>query len=157
MSSITGKYLVPFFDALMVLEQFGISGITRDQVKLKKSLSMQNEVNIIIGLTGDIQGNIGYSMPSETALQISSIAMGGMLVPELDDLAKSALSEIANMVSATATVNLSAMGKTVDISPPTIIVGHNLVMIISQVQTVSLEVATSAGPLQVNVGLENIR
>lgn len=157
MSNVSGKYFLPFFSSMKdMLEQFGVTDITRKELKRKEKLEIENDVSIIIGLTDDIQGNIAYSMDTEAAFALAGAMMGGEDIQELNDITKSALSELANMAAANATIALSHEGKTVDISPPTMIFGQDLLMIISQVQTVSLTMATSVGPVQVNVGLETV-
>jgi len=158
LSHIPSKYYLPFADALTeVFQQFGISEINRSDLTLKESLYMDYEVCLIVGLTDDIQGNLGISMPSDTARQIASLAMGGMEVAQLDEMAKSAITEISNMVTAAAARKLSSMDKTVDITPPTLVTGDDLIMIISQVDTLSVSLDSAAGPLQINIGLETVK
>ncbi len=157
MTGIPSKYYLPFADALVeVLQQFGVSEITKNNMELKKSLYMDYEVCLIVGITNDVQGNIGISMPTSTAINIASIAMGGMEITEMDDMSQSALSEISNMVAATATRKLSDMDKNSDITPPTMVMGEKLMMIISQVDTISLSLKSAAGVIQLDIGLENV-
>ncbi len=56
----------------------------------------------IVGIVGDIKGNIVYSIDSEDALKIASTMMMGMEINVLDDMAKSAISELTNMLTANA-------------------------------------------------------
>jgi len=155
--NISSDYYLPFPEALKeVLQQFGVSELTRSNLTIKESLSMDYDVCLIVGITDDIKGNLGISMPSQTALKIASLAMGGMEVSQLDEISKSALTEISNMITAAASIKLSNLNKSVDISPPTLVTGENLTMIISQVDTVSITLDSSAGPFQINIGLETI-
>ena len=157
MTEIPSKYYMPFADALVeVLQQFGVSDLSKSNLELKESLYMDYNVCLIIGITDDVQGNLGISMPQSTALNIASSAMGGMEVSQLDDISQSALSEISNMVAATATRKLSEMDKNADITPPTLVMGDDLTMVISQVNTLSLSMKSSTGDLQLNIGLENV-
>lgn len=158
MSSVSGKHIMPFVEGLVeTLEQFSISGLEKKQLQLKKNLFLDHELNIIIGLTDDMEGNIGFSMTKSTALSIVSAMMGGMEVEDLDDLSLSALSELTNMIAAAATIRLDSNGITVDITPPTLVMGVEMVMIISQVQTVSVDIISPIGSMQINVGLERVK
>ena len=66
-----------------------------------------DSVIIMIGVTGK-------------ACQVASGMMMGMPVPELDDLAMSAISELGNMIMGNAATILSTKGIGIDITPPTV-------------------------------------
>ncbi len=158
MSKIPSQYYLPFANGLTeVFQQFGVTDISRSNLELKENLYMDYEVCLIVGITDDIQGNLGISMPSPTAQELASIAMGGMEVPQLDEMAKSAITEISNMVTAAAARTFSSMEKNVDITPPTLVVGEDIIMIISQVETLSLSLKSSVGTFQINIGLETVK
>lgn len=157
MSSVSGKHVMPFVEGLVeTLGQFEITDLVREQLQLKANLFLDHDLNIVIGLTDDMEGNIGFSMPRSTALAVVSAMMGGMEVTQLDDISLSALSELTNMITAAATIQLDAGGIGVDITPPTLVMGEEMMMIISQVQTVSVDLSSSIGPMQINVGLERV-
>lgn len=157
MAKVSGKHVMPFVEGLVeTLEQFDICGLKRDQLQLKKNLFLDHEINMIIGLTDAIEGNIGFSMSRETSLAIVSAMMGGEEVQDLDDLSMSALSELTNMMAAAATTHLSSLDIVVDITPPTLIMGESMIMIISQVQTVSMNINSHIGVIQINIGLERV-
>jgi len=46
------------------------------------------------------------------------------------------------------------LGKSVNISPPTLVTGENITVRISQVQTLVIEIFTTAGTIELNVGVE---
>ena len=54
------------------------------------------------------------------ACQVASGMMMGMPVPELDDMAMSAISELGNMIMGNAATILSTKGIGIDITPPTV-------------------------------------
>lgn len=158
MTDIDSKFFMPCFEALPnVLSQFGVQDFQRKDLSVKQVLAMELEVNSVIGLVQEVQGNIGFSMSRQTGLNLVSAMMGGMEVQELDDMAKSGLNELTNMLAAGAVNGLAEVGKTADITPPTLIVGEKLYMIISQVQTVSMLISSSVGDIEINVGLESVQ
>jgi chemotaxis protein CheX len=78
----------------------------------------------------------------------------GMASNEMDALARSAIGELANMVTGTATGILSNEGMNTDITPPSIIFGEDILFLISSVQTIAIQIQSSAGMIEVNIGLE---
>ena len=158
MNQASGKYILPFFTSLKeVLEQFGVQDIDKENLNLKDKLSSEKQVNINVGLVDDLQGNVSYGMSQKTVLEIVGMMMGGQKLEEIDEIVTSGLSEMANMAAGGATVKLSEHGLKGDISPPTIILGNDLYIVISQVQTVTLTMKTGLGPVQIDVALEQIR
>lgn len=150
-----GKIVKPFIDAVVsVLPMLGLTDIKQGNVVVKDKLATTKDVTVLIGLSQDIRGNVAYGLSAECAKNIASTMMGGMPVPEFDEMAQSAISELVNMVTANAATILENLGKTVNISPPTLVTGENITVRISQVQTLAIEFVTTAGIIELNVGLE---
>ncbi|MFP4662126.1 MAG: chemotaxis protein CheX [Halanaerobiales bacterium] len=99
----------------------------------ERNLNSTEDVNILIGLSNSVQGNVVISFKMETALNIISAMMGGMEVIEIDDMGKSALGEMANMVMGSAISGLSQDG-VIDLSPPTIAIGKDTYIMISNIE-----------------------
>ncbi|MDR5588954.1 MULTISPECIES: chemotaxis protein CheX [Clostridium] len=114
----------PIVDAFTnVMPQLGLSDIKKNGVSEKGRFIESPGVIIIIGLIGDIKGNIIYTMNEEDAKKIASAMMMGMPVDEFNELAQSAISELVNMLTANASTNFSNNNVNVDISTPTLIHG----------------------------------
>jgi chemotaxis protein CheX len=117
------KLTVPFSNSfLSVMPQLGMT-----DVKLIGEEECDRKINapgvvVIIGLTGDVHGNVIFALSEDGAKMIASTMMA-MPVEEFDDMAQSAVSELSNMLAATACTDLSAMGITADISTPTLMYG----------------------------------
>ena len=62
--------------------------------------------------------------------------------------------EFANMVTGNASALLENSGLKVDITPPSIVFGQDVYFIISSVQTLSIDMETPLGKIEVNIGLE---
>ena len=145
----------PFIDAVVsVLPMLGLTDIQQGNIVVKDSLVTAKDVTVLIGLSQDIRGNVAYGLSDECARNIASTMMCGMPVPLFDEMAQSAISELVNMITANAATNLEGLGKAVYISPPTLITGESIKARISQVQTLAIEFITSAGIIELNVGLE---
>lgn len=149
------RYINPFLEALVnTLQQFGVGEVKRGAVRKKERMIVDMDITSIIGLVGDIRGNIAYSLSQETAKPIVSNMMMGMPVTELDAMARSALGELANMVTGAAGTILSNSGTFVDITPPSIVFGEDIYFIISSVDTLTIDFETPYGKIEVNIGLE---
>jgi len=74
-----------------------------------------------VSIHGDMQGEVYYSFPRHVALRIVSGMMGGMALSELDDIGRSALAELGNMICGNACTILYGHGFSIDISPPSMV------------------------------------
>jgi len=87
-------------------------------------------VAVVVGLAGDVRGQVVYSIPGEYAKQIAALMCGGMELADLaglDELTTSALAELCNMISGQAVMLLNeTTGKKAMITPPTVLVGGGM-------------------------------
>ena len=97
------KYILPFLEALKgVLEQFGAADIKRGNMAKNELMHVDTDITAVVGMVGQVRGNIAYSMAEDTAKKIVSAMMMGMPVEELDAMGRSALWEFSNMVTGNA-------------------------------------------------------
>lgn len=86
-----------------------------------KSLSFTDDkLRIIVGITGQMTGNVIISLSMENAKKTASAMMMGMPVEELNDMAKNAISELGNMIMGTSSTIIAGKGLLTDITPPVI-------------------------------------
>jgi chemotaxis protein CheX len=81
---------------------------------------------IRIGMTGHLQGDVLFGLEDALALRIVSAMMGGYPVQEMNELGKSAISELGNMISGNASTLLSNQGILIDITPPALLTSQEL-------------------------------
>ncbi len=149
------KYINPFINALLnVCTMLGMQDIKRTGLSKRERLQTEHEVNVIIGLVGGLKGNVVLSMHETTARHIASAMMGGMPVTQFDVMPRSAICELANMVAGNSASNLEEMGTLVDITPPTLINGKNMVSLIAMVETLVIQFGGAGGSLDLNIALE---
>ena len=137
-----------------VLEQFVAVYISRGDFARNDLMYVDTDITAVVGMVGQVRGNIAYSMAEDTAKKIVSAMMMGMPVEELDEMGRSALGEFSNMVTGNASTLLSNSGVQVDITPPFIIFCKDVYFIISSVETLKIDMETSLGKVEVNIGLE---
>jgi Predicted inhibitor of MCP methylation, homolog of CheC len=149
------KYVSAFSDAILnVLPQLGIEEVTQGDVRECGKNIDTSGVVCIVGIIGDLTGNIIFSMSEEDAKGVASAMMGGMELDGFDEIAQSAVSELSNMLSANASMNLSELGLNTDISTPTLMQGiftmsgsyDNYTCIEMNAGALKLDVYVSLGP-----------
>ena len=149
------KMFSPFLEAVFqVLPGLGLQRVERGGLTLKEKLQATNEVTALVGLSCDLQGNVAISMSENTAKKIASIMMMGKPVELLDEMAQSAIAELANMLASSAITTFDQNGLKVGVSPPTLITGRSLFCIVSQVKALAVEIRTESGPIEISIGLE---
>ena len=79
------------------------------------------DLTAIIGVSGRLEGNVLYGFTEESALNVVSQMIGEEQVDLRNDLALSALGEIANMITGNAATHLAQAGFPCQISPPVIV------------------------------------
>ena len=85
------KYILPFLEALKgVLEQFGAVDIRRGDMARNDLMYVDTDITAVVGMVGQVRGNIAYSMAEDTAKKIVSAMMMGMPVEDLDEMGRSA-------------------------------------------------------------------
>lgn len=118
------NYINPFLAAFKnIMPQLGINDVQKIGFGLKSQAIQSPGVLVIIGVIGDIKGNIIYGMSVETAKKIASVMMMGAPVDDFGEMPQSAVSELINMLTANAATQLSNGNISVDISTPTLIHG----------------------------------
>lgn len=81
---------------------------------------------VMIGITGQLQGQVILAMGEEVACEIARQMMMGIPVTELNDMARSALGELMNMTMGNAMTGFYNKGIKLDITPPTMFVSTSL-------------------------------
>lgn len=136
-----------------VMPQLGFSDVRRKDVSIKGRLIESPGVVIIIGLMGDIKGNIIYSMVTEDAKKIASTMMMGMPVNDFDEMAQSAISELVNMLTANVATNFAEENITINISTPTLVHGE-FVANASSDKVVCVPMDVNGIMIEANISLE---
>lgn len=121
---MNNKYSGAFLDAFVsVLSMFGVENaklVSEDEYGSHLNV---NGVVCIVGVIGDLQGNVIFSCDEGCAKTVVSYMMGGMEIAEFDEMAQSAVSELGNMLAANACMGLAQMDVQADISTPTLMHG----------------------------------
>jgi chemotaxis protein CheX len=148
------KYVNPFLESFTtVMPQLGYSNIQKGELSVKGEELVNSGVIIIIGIVGKMRGNVVYSLGAKSAKSIASTMMG-MPIDELDEISKSALSELANMLTASAATSFYNLGLPIDISTPTLLQGENISIKMSSNQVLCVQLMADDNVIEVNISFE---
>lgn len=147
------KLINPFLQSFNdIMPQLGFE-IERGKISLKEEIGGTG-ITISVGLTGDVKGNVIYILSEESGKGIASKMMMGTPVDTLDDMAKSALSEMANMLTANASINYSNEGINTDISTPLLVTGKDLEIKVDTDKIMCIEMKADEMIVEINISLE---
>ena len=137
----------------VILPQIGLNDIQKKGISVKGKYIKSKGVVIIIGIIGDVKGNIIYGMSVDTAKKIASIMMMGTPVDIFDELPQSAISELVNMLTANVVMNFSKDNINIDISTPTLIEG-DFTASSNADKVLCVEMSVDGMIIEVNISLE---
>jgi len=119
---LKAEYINPFLEsAQSVIEQVVQVRPSTGAVSVKNIKFVERYIWIHIGVNGQMNGDIIFGLQEDVALKMISAMMGGYAISELDEMGKSAISELSNMISGNASTILYNQGMAVDITPPRIV------------------------------------
>ncbi len=148
------EFINPFVNsAFMVLERFGKIKANKGNLRLVPSPIEGKDVNTVVGVTGDVLGQVIYSIDSDTALKIASFMLMGMPVTELDELCKSAVSEMGNIITGNAATELSENGFICNVTPPSLFIGKDVRVSVKDSQVLVVPIISEIGELTINIAL----
>lgn len=150
------NYIDAFMESITaVMPQLGFTNAQKtNDVIIKHKEVVGSGVIVILGIVGTIKGNVVYTFNMEAAKQIASVMMMGMPVDEFDDMAKSAISELTNMLTANAATAFSNMGITIDISTPTMLEGENISIKMGSDEVQCIQLTADEIPFKINLSFE---
>lgn len=151
------EYINPFIEASQtVLKQIAGIDATLGKVFLKTSPYASEDIIIIVGLTGKIRGQAIFTMKQTVAMQIASGMMGGMPVTALDEISKSAISELTNMILGNTATLLYNRGINVEITPPSFLMGQNMQISPNKMKTICIPIMLSQDmEMDIDLSVEN--
>lgn len=121
------EYINPFVEATLgILNEVIGTEVTRGNLHLKSSSMAIQGVAALVGLAGDVEGRVLFDMTKSTALYVAGAMNGGEAFTVMDEMAKSTIQELANMITARAVTQLANLGFKFDLTPPALFTGDNM-------------------------------
>lgn len=151
------EYINPFIEASqVVLKQSAGIDAKLGKVYLRSSPYKGDSILIFVGLTGKMRGQVVFTMKKEVALHIASCMMCGMPVTELDEISKSAISEMTNMILGNTATILYNKGIGIEITPPSLLIGDNVQITPNKMKTVCVPLLLGEGAeMGIDISIED--
>jgi chemotaxis protein CheX len=152
---LKAAYINPFLKAASyVFEQFHLP-CQIENPSIKGSPFSGLDVLTVVGITGDIRGQMYLGGSMSSILNIVSAMMGGAPVSSLGSLEQSAISELANMICGNAMSFFSQEDISLDITPPTLIMGKQIEISAVKMRVLSIPIILNLNDqLQMNIVFE---
>ena len=117
---MNAEHINPFLMAAKkVLQDICFVDASIQKPTLKEAKFSSDVWLIMIGVTGEMQGQVVIALTEKSACGIAS-KMCMTEIKEIDDFGASALGELGNMVMGNAATVFSSNGIGIDITPPTL-------------------------------------
>ena len=124
MANINVQYINPLLKAsVTVIKQACCLDVAIGRPVLKTASFTDDELLVLMGITGEMKGQAILDFPKEAALKIAS-QMCMYELTELNELAQSAICELCNMIMGNTATLFSVGGIAIDITPPTVCTGN---------------------------------
>lgn len=149
------EYINPFINvSVSLIKMICNADVNRGQIFIKNSPFTAGSVVIIIGVAGEFKGQVFFSMNETTACKIASAMMFGMEVNALEEMAKSAIAELGNMIMGNVSTEFYNNGIKIDITPPTIMVGNDMAVSTKGVKTICVPlILDNIGEIEIDVAI----
>jgi chemotaxis protein CheX len=120
MTSVNAEHINPFLMAsTKILKEMCFVDARIGKPYIKSPAFFEDTLIILIGFTGAMKGQAMIAFENRIACDIASKMMM-MPIIVMDDLARSAISELGNMIMGNTATIFSTKGIAIDITPPTV-------------------------------------
>jgi chemotaxis protein CheX len=120
MATMNAEHINPFLMAsTKILKEMCFVDAKVGKPYLKDPVFVENTMVILIGFTGEMRGQAMIALEHKIACDIAS-KMIMMPITEMDDLSRSAICELGNMIMGNTATIFSTKGIGIDITPPTV-------------------------------------
>ena len=149
------EYINPFVEASFdILNEVLQTTVKRGQLYLKKLGESMKGVAVVVGVIGNLKGRIVFDLSEETAIKIAS-KLNGEEFKTFDEMARSTISEIANMITGRSVTKLEKDKLNFSFTPPTLITGENLnIYEYADMEAPIIPIDTGLGIIEINMAFK---
>jgi chemotaxis protein CheX len=141
----------PFLEsACNVLASIIETEVDKSDANVCISSMTAQEVNVIIGIFGNVHGHIIYGMSSATAKHIAA-KMIGRPVKTLNPLAQSAIGELGNMITGNAIMGIEESYPDVELKPPVLFLGKKIIISSAERKRLNVYLDSEVGTIEVGI------
>ncbi len=128
--------------------------LEKTNLTIKEDPTPSNDISIIVGIAGFIQGQVVYSLKDHTAQRIAQ-ALAPKSTTKIDAaFVESSIAEVANIITGRTTIQLSGKDKILHITPPTIIIGKDYSISFLKLKTIVVNLSSRFGTIEVNIAIK---
>jgi chemotaxis protein CheX len=140
------EHINPFIEASKtVMKTVANIDISLGRVYLKTSPYSSETLVVVVGLMGELRGQVIFSMDKNVAFKIASAMMMGMSITKLDEMSKSAIAESTNVILGNAATLFYNRGINIQITPPSLMMGNNIQISTPNMKILSIPLILSTG------------
>lgn len=149
------EYIEPFIKAAIevIKAEFGMD-VELGELSAEKASNTTQEVTVLIGITGEVEGMVLYGVNTAMASEIV-LHLTGESRPVFDEIGESVIAELGNMISGRATANFEETGIMCTISPPSVIVGRGTIISSVNIKRLVIPLHLPIGTLHMAVALRS--
>lgn len=136
----------------MMTNHFGVEISHKSPVGVQGFVA-SNEVSVVLGVHGELTGQIICSLDVETAKKIVGNMMGGLTIETLDEMGWSAIQEFGNWVAGSTATELSKENLIIDVTPPVVNDGKSNYRSAKRFITIPMD--STLGKIDVHISLSN--
>ncbi len=161
MSGATGRiraeFVNPFIQAAhdVMRAELQIQDLGRGDLALQSTSYTSDEVTVMVGVVGELQGVVLYGMSERTAKNMVS-SMLGEIYPVFDRTVESAIAELGNVVTGAASQELEKAGFSCRLTPPMVVTGRGAIISTISIQRLVVPIVCQLGSLTIHVALRDV-
>lgn len=150
------SYINPFISAsVSVIKSMCGTGVKVNKPYITPIIFDAGSRVILIGITGNVKGQIFLGFPKETTLDVAGAMMGGMVLNEMDEIAESALSELGNMIMGNVATIFSASNIKIDITPPSMAKG-DMKFDTNRMEHICIPIVVNSNSIYLHIALKTL-
>lgn len=128
--------------------------VTPGKALMRKDAIFSNDLSVVLGVSGELTGQIICCVDETGAKKIAGTMMGGIVVPYMDEISWSAMQEFGNWIAGAAATELSKENYIIDVTPPVINEGTSTFRAANTFITVPID--TDIGEVIVHISLSAV-
>ncbi len=129
--------------------------VEKGQLTIEATSHTCQDVTVLIGVIGAVQGIVMYGMSERTAKNIVSTLLNERIVV-FNEIVESAIAEMGNVITGIASAELEKAGYPSTLAPPTVITGRGVVISTINIKRLQIPIKTEFGEIEIGVALREI-
>jgi chemotaxis protein CheX len=137
-----------------VIKESTTFNVSKYIINEKDNTYICNDVAIVFGVSGEIKGQVIFTMSEDVAIKIAAKIFEEIEITAFDEIARCSISEFGNIVLGRAIQAFSEEGSFIDITPPALATGNNLIMHIDKMTVVGISMTLDDNsPFEINISI----